>query len=147
MKARTYELVCSMNDGFEQTIRSLKEIGRLKVIPKDSLRLIVVEIEEVRAGANADFAERISDRERAGHTRFGRKRRAYEKRLEDPDDVYIFVQQRENKRKKLGLAPRTSTSPAVRSVPKVGTFSLSCNAISACLPIVTARVTLTKLRS
>jgi len=95
-----------MNDGFEQTLRGLKELGQLKLIPKDSLRSIVVEIEEVRTGANADFAEQISERERAEHTRFGRERRAYEKRLEDPDDIYIAVQQREEQRKKTGLAPR-----------------------------------------
>jgi len=111
MKATTFESIRRMNEGFEQTIRSLKELGQLKLISKDSLRSIVVEIEEVRAGANADFGDQISERERAEHARFGRERRAYEKRLEDPDDVYVIVQQREERRKNMGLAPRAFIFP------------------------------------
>ena len=111
MKANKYELLRSMNDGFEQIPRNLKRLGRLELIPKDSLRSIVVEIEETRAGANADIAERISERERVGHARFGRERRVLERRLEDPDDVYVVVQQREELSKKMGLPPRAYVLP------------------------------------
>ena len=74
----------------------MKELGQPKLIPKDWLRSIVVALQEARAGANADFSEKISEHERAEHTRSGRQRRAYEKRLENSDDVYIGVLQREN---------------------------------------------------
>jgi hypothetical protein len=95
MNASTYELIRSMTEGFEQTIQSAKELRQVRLIPKDSLRSIVVGLQEARAGANADLSEKISERERAGHTRFGRQRRAHEKRLENSDDVYFDVLQRE----------------------------------------------------
>lgn len=71
----------------------------------------LVEIEEVRAGVNANFVEQLGDRERFDEGRFWKQRRAIEKKWRDPDDVYIDVERREEERKKKGLAPRLGILP------------------------------------
>lgn len=64
----------------------------------------LAEIEEVRAGMNADFVEQLGDDERFDEGRFWRQRRAIEKKWRDPDDVYIDVRHREEERKKAATA-------------------------------------------
>jgi hypothetical protein len=55
---------------------------------------------------NADFVEAMSEYERRDQASFWKQRRAYEKTLEDPDDVYFEVEEREEQRRKQGLPPR-----------------------------------------
>ncbi len=66
---------------------------------------------EVRSEVNADFMEELADRELDDGGRFSKQRRAYEKKREDPDDVYIDVQCREEERKKQGFPPRIGIVP------------------------------------
>src|ERR1700736_4265294 len=111
MKIHDYEVLQSMNQGFEQVLQGLKDLAKFAPIRKDSLRAIVVEMRGVRAGANADFIEELSEIERNNQGGPWKERRAYEKELEDPDDTYISVQRREEQRKKMGLAPRIVVLP------------------------------------
>ena len=111
MKMHVYEILHSMNHGFEQALQGLKDLAKYALIRKNSLRSIVVEIQEVRAGANADFIEELGELERNDQGRFWKERRAYEKELEDPDDIYITIQRREEQRKKMGLSPRIVVLP------------------------------------
>jgi hypothetical protein len=76
-----------------------------------ALQYAQAEIEEVRSEVNADFMEELADRELDDGGRFSKQRRAYEKKREDPDDVYIDLQRREEERKKLGLPPRIGIVP------------------------------------
>jgi len=66
---------------------------------KESLQSAIVEIEEVRCDMNADFTERLADRERFDGGRLWKQRRAFEKKWRDPDDVYIEVERREEERR------------------------------------------------
>jgi hypothetical protein len=60
---------------------------------------------------NAEFTEQLGDRERFDEGRFWKRRRAFEKKWRDPDDVYIDVERREEERKKQGLPPRLGIVP------------------------------------
>jgi hypothetical protein len=111
MKMHVYEVLYSMNQGFEQALQGLKDLAKYALIRKDSLRSIAVGIQEVRAGANADFIEELGELERNDQGRFWKERRAFEKKLEDPDDIYITIQRREEQRKKMGLSPRIVVLP------------------------------------
>ena len=53
----------------------------------------------------------VPEREEKDWYRFGRKRRQWEKQFEDPDDVYIEVQEREQQRRRQGLPPRIGILP------------------------------------
>src|SRR5262245_2306016 len=110
-KLRIYETLFHLNQSLDEVARILRSMMKFPAAHKGSLQCAQDEIEEVRAGVNADFLEELGDRERHDEGRFWKRRRAYEKRLEDPDDVYIDVQHREHERKKQGLPPRVGVVP------------------------------------
>ena len=110
-KLRFYESLFLWNQGVDHLIATLHRLEKLPFANKRSLHCTQAEIEELRAGVNADFVEEIGDHERREQGRFWKQRRAYEKTLEDPDDVYFAVEEREEQRRKQGLPPRLGIVP------------------------------------
>jgi hypothetical protein len=110
-KLRIYESLFLWNQGVDQVVAILRGMEKLSCADKQSLQFAQVEIEELRAGVNADFVEEIGEHERLDQGRFWKQRRAYEKTLEDPDDVYFAVEEREEQRRKQGLPPRLGIVP------------------------------------
>jgi hypothetical protein len=110
-KLRIYESPFLLNEGMDNLIALLREIEKLPFADKESVQCAVVDIEEVRCDMNADFTERLADRERFDEGRFWKQRRDFEKKWRDPDDVYIEVGRREEERKKQGLPPRLGVLP------------------------------------
>jgi len=105
-KLCVYESLFLFNQGVDHLVSLLHKMARFPFADKDSMRSAIVEIEEVRCDMNADFTEQLADRERFDEGYFWKKRRAFEKKWRDPDDVYIDVERREEERKKQGLPPR-----------------------------------------
>ena len=110
-KRDVYESLFQLNEGVDRVLAILRNMEKFPFADRGSLRSAQAEIEEVRAGANADFAERLGDRERSDEGRFWKQRRAFEKKWRDPDDVYIEVERRELERKKQGLPLRVGVIP------------------------------------
>jgi hypothetical protein len=110
-KLRIYESLFLWNQGVDQLVAAVHVLERFPFADKRSLRCIQSEIEEIRAGVNADFVEAKSEYERRTQARFWKQRRAYEKTLEDPDDVYFEVEEREQERRNQGLPPRLGIVP------------------------------------
>ena len=110
-KLRFYESLFLLNQGVDHVVALLRDMGKFSFIRKDALQCAQDEIEEVRAGVNADCVEELADRERHDEGRFWKQRRIYERKLEDPDDVYLSVERREEERKKQGLPPRVGIVP------------------------------------
>jgi hypothetical protein len=110
-KLRIYESLFLWNQGVDQVVATLRGMERFTFVRRDALQCAQAEIEEVRAGVNADFVEELGDRERFDQGRSWKQRRTYEKELEDPDDVYISVERREEERKKQGFLPRVGIVP------------------------------------
>jgi hypothetical protein len=110
-KLRFYESLFLWNQGVDQLVATLRRLEKLPFADKRSLQCTQAEIEELRAGVNADFVEEIGERERLDQGRFWKQRRVYEKTLEDPDDVYFAVEEREEQRRKQGLPPRLGIVP------------------------------------
>jgi hypothetical protein len=105
-KLRIYESLFLLNQGFDHLVALLQGMEKLPFAEKESLRVAVIEIEEVRCDMNADFTEHLADSERLDEGHFWKQRRVFEKKWRDPDDVYIDVERREEERKKQGLPPR-----------------------------------------
>jgi hypothetical protein len=101
-----YETLFLLNENVDRVIEVLRGMEKLPSADKESIRCAIVEIDEVRCALNADFIECQADNERFDQGRFWKKRREFEKKLHDPDDVYLDVQRREGERKKQGLPPR-----------------------------------------
>src|SRR5215470_7589443 len=83
-KLRVYESLFLLNQGVDHVLAILHGMENFPFADKASLRSAQSEIEEVRAGMNADFAEQLGDRERSDEGRFWRQRRALEKKWRDP---------------------------------------------------------------
>jgi hypothetical protein len=109
-KLRIYESLFLLNQGFDHVVALLRSMEKFLIADRESMQSSLVEIEEVRAGVNANFVEQLGDRERFDEGRFWKQRRAIEK-WRDPDDVYIDVERREEERKKQGLPPRLGILP------------------------------------
>jgi hypothetical protein len=110
-KLRIYESLFLLNQGVDHVIAILRDMEKCPFARKDSLQHAHDELEELRAGVNADFIEELGDRERSDEGRFWKQRRAFEQKRCDPDDVYIEVERREQERKKQGLPSRVGVIP------------------------------------
>jgi hypothetical protein len=105
-KLRLYESLLLWNQGVDQLVAILRRLEKLPFGDKRALQCTQAEIEELRAGVNADFVEELGEHERRDQGRFWKQRRAYEKTMEDPDDVYFEVEEREEQRRKEGPPAR-----------------------------------------
>jgi hypothetical protein len=110
-KLRFYESLFLWNQGIDQLVATLRRMEKFPFVRKKALQYAQAEIEEVRADVNADFIEELADLERNDEGRFWQQRRAYERKREDADDVYLAVEQREQERKQQGLPPRIGIVP------------------------------------
>jgi hypothetical protein len=110
-KLRFYESLLLWNQGIDQLVAILRRLEKLPFGDKRTLQCTQAEIEELRAGVNAEFVEELSEHERRDQGRFWKRRRAYEKTMEDPDDVYFVVEEREQQRRKEGLPARLGIVP------------------------------------
>ena len=110
-KLRLYECLFLWNEGVDQLVALLRSIEKFPFARKSALQHAQNEIEEMRADVNADLLEVQAEYELDDAGRFYKQRRAYGKEREDPDDVYISVQHREEERKKQGLPPRIGIVP------------------------------------
>jgi hypothetical protein len=110
-KLRVYECMFLFNHGVDQVVATLRAMAKFPFVHGESLQCAQDEMEEVRAGVNADIIEELVDQERRDEGRFWKERRRYEDKLKDPDDVYLNVEQREQERKKQGLPPRVGILP------------------------------------
>jgi hypothetical protein len=110
-KLRLYECLFLWNQGVDQLVAILRSMEKFPFARESALQHAQAEIEEVRADVNADLLEEQAEYELNDAGRFSKQRRAYEKQREDPDDVYIDVQRREEERKKQGLPPRIGIVP------------------------------------
>ena len=120
-KLRIYESLFLLNQGIDHVVALLRGMEKFPFADKDSVQSAIVEIEEVRCDMNADFTEHLADSERFDEGHFWKQRRAFEKKWQDPDDVYIEVERREEERKKKGLPPRLGVLPhsaAAQEKPK-----------------------------
>lgn len=110
-KIRFFESLFLWNQGVDQIVSTLHHMESFPFTRKKALQYAQAQIEEIRADVNADFMEELGDRELDDAGRFSKQRRAYEKKREDPDDVYIDVLHREEERKRQGLPPRVGIVP------------------------------------
>jgi hypothetical protein len=110
-KLRIYGSLFLLNEGIDHVIALLHAMQKFPFAGKQSIQCAIVDIEKVCCDMNAEFTERLADIERFDEGRLWKRRRDFEKKWRDPDDVYIDVQRREEERKKQGLPPRLGVLP------------------------------------
>jgi len=92
-------------------VQILKRLEKCSWLRRDFLRSFQVEVEDLRAQTNFEVIEHMSDREQHDWAHFGKLRREWDRQFEDPDDVYLKAEQREEERRKKGLPPRLGIIP------------------------------------
>jgi hypothetical protein len=110
-KLRIYESLFLLNEGVDHVITLLRSMGKFPFADKASVQCAIVEIEGVRCDMNAVITEHLANSERFDEGRFWKRRREFEKKWRDPDDVYIDVERREEELKSQGLPPRLGVLP------------------------------------
>jgi hypothetical protein len=110
-KLRIYEYLFLFNQKLQETVQILKQLEKCPRLRRDFLRSFQVEVEDLRAQTNFEVIEHLSDREQHDWAHFGKLRREWDRRFEDPDDVYLKAEQREKERGKQGLPPRLGIIP------------------------------------
>jgi hypothetical protein len=110
-KLRVYECLFLLNQKLQDTVQILKKLEKCPWLRRAFLRSFQVEVEDLRAQTNFEVIEHLSDREQRDWARFGKLRRRWDLQLEDPDDVYLKVEDREEERRKQGLPSRLGIIP------------------------------------
>lgn len=110
-KLRIYEYLFLLNQKLQETVQILKQLEKCAWLRRDFLRSFQIEVEDLRAQTNFEVIEHMSDREQHDWAHFGKLRREWDRQFEDPDDVYLKAEQREEERRKQRLPPRLGIIP------------------------------------
>jgi hypothetical protein len=110
-KLRIYEYLFLLNQKLQEAVQILKQLENFSWLRRDFLRSFQIEVEDLRAQTNFEVIEHLSDREQHDWAHFGKLRRKWDRQFEDPDDVYLKAEQREEERRKQGLPPRLGIIP------------------------------------
>jgi hypothetical protein len=95
----------------EESVTLLKQLTTCPGQRSDILIPLSNELRYVRAQIGYEVTEQASDFEMERAEHWGRIHRRFEEWLKDPDDIYLHVEEREEQRKKKGLAPRVNILP------------------------------------
>ena len=99
-KFRVYEILYSLNQGFEQVLADLRRLQQFPLFRREFLREFRVMVEETRAWANFDVIETMHGRELDDWTRFGKVRHGWETRYRDPEDIFVEADKPKRKRER-----------------------------------------------
>ena len=83
MMADSFGEISLWNREMDRLIRVLQRMESIGILSKHEMKVYEVQLEEVRAGLNADFAGRMGTSERDDHSRFKRQRTAWERKTPD----------------------------------------------------------------
>src|SRR5260370_41476030 len=99
-KLPVYETLHALNRDFEQVLADLEKLRKLGMFLPECSTIYQVMIQDMRANANSGLLEVLTEREMKDWTRFGKLRRAWEKDLEDPNDILREAEQLKKQRLK-----------------------------------------------
>jgi hypothetical protein len=80
MKADGYTEIFLWNQNIDRLVRVLQRLESFSIRPKRELKAYEIQLEEIRAGLNADFTQAMAVCERADETRLRLQRTAWERK-------------------------------------------------------------------
>jgi len=111
MKLRLFEQIVELNQSFDRLIVGLAKLESIPFFQRDLIQHARSDVEIARVYANREFFdnfETIVENDAKWAYKF---QRAFSKKLEDPDDIYLEVRDSEERRKGKGLPPRVVILP------------------------------------
>ena len=111
MKLLLFQQMLDLNRSFDEVVSGLQRLQDVAFFQRELIRHALSDVEIARVYANREFFdnfEKIVEDDAKWAYRF---QRDFEKRLKDPDDIYLEVKASEERRKRKGLPPRVLIVP------------------------------------
>jgi hypothetical protein len=106
MKLTLFQELLDLNRAFEEVLRGLERMERVRHFQSDLIRYARADVETARVDANREFFDNFEVMVEDDASWAYEFQREYNQKAKDPDDVYLEVKDSEERRKRKGLAPR-----------------------------------------
>ena len=111
MNLRLFQELLDLNLAFEQVIHGLQRLEKVRLFNGEIIRYARADIESARVDANREFFDNFDDIVENDAVWAYKFQRDYNKKIKDPDDIYLEIKDSEERRKKKGLPPRLVILP------------------------------------
>jgi hypothetical protein len=111
MNLRLFQELTQLNAAFEQVIQGLRRMERVKLYHSDIIRYARADVESARVDANRDFFDNFDEIVEHDALWAYKFQLEYNKKIKDPEDIYLEIKRSEERRKKKGLPPRLVILP------------------------------------
>jgi hypothetical protein len=101
-KLHIYHTLYRLNLSFSNIVAHCRTLQEAGALPATATKLFQGYAQEMQAEMNQELLERMHETELQDWGRFGKIRQAEEKRLRDPDDVFIHAEERRRELRKKG---------------------------------------------
>ena len=111
MNLPLFQELMELNLAFEQVIRGLQRMEKIRLFYTDIVRSARADVESARVEANRQFFDNFDEIVESDAVWAYKFQREYNKKIKDPDDIYLEIKDSEERRKKKGLPPRLVILP------------------------------------
>src|SRR5882762_4917535 len=111
MNLRLFQEFTDLNLAFERVIHGLQHMEKVRIFHTDIIRYARADVESARVDANREFFDNFDEIVEDDAVWAYKFQREYNKKIKDPDDIYLEIKDSEERRKKKGLPPRLVILP------------------------------------
>ncbi|HWO34818.1 MAG TPA: hypothetical protein VNO32_38995 [Candidatus Acidoferrum sp.] len=111
MKLALFQELLDLNLAFEQVMRGLLRLERVRSFNTEQIRGARAEVETARVDTNREFFDSFDEMVEDDASWAYRFQREYKLKTKDLDDIYFDIKDSEERRKKKGLPPRLVVLP------------------------------------
>jgi hypothetical protein len=111
MNIRLFKELMDLNLAFEQVIHGLQRLEKVRLFNGEIIRYARADVESARVDANREFFDNFDDIVENDAVWAYKFQRDYNRKIKDPDDIYLEIKASEERRKKKGLPPRLVILP------------------------------------
>jgi hypothetical protein len=106
-----FQELIELNQAFDQVLRGLERMERVRLFQRDIVRYARAEVESARVDANREFFDRFDEIVEQDARWAYQFQRDYDRKSADVEDLYLEIVEREKTRKKKSLPPRLAILP------------------------------------
>jgi len=111
MNLRLFQDLMELNLAFEQVLQRLQRMEKMRLFHSDTIRYARADVESARVDANREFFDNFDDIVENDAVWAYKFQREYNRKIKDPDDIYLELKNSEERRQKKGLPPRLVILP------------------------------------
>lgn len=112
MNLRLFQELMELNLAFEQVIRGLQRMEKVRLFHSGIVRYARADVESARVDANREFFDNFDEIVEDDAACAYKFQLEYNRKIKDPDDIYLEIKDSEERRKKKGLPPRLVILPS-----------------------------------